>query len=83
MTDLHERLERLAGDAPYDARPGELWQRGKRLHRVRRTGTLAILVATGAFMSAMGALNWLSASSPTPAACLGENSFRCATNSAS
>jgi hypothetical protein len=46
MSTLHDRLAELADDAPAAGQlPGDLWQRGRRIARVRRAGTAVVVLA--------------------------------------
>ena len=69
MTTLHDRLAELADDAPPGGPAPELWARGRRYHRVRRAGTLAIVSAAVLVLVAITGLSWQqSGGLPEPAA---------------
>ncbi|WP_372735611.1 hypothetical protein [Nocardioides sp.] len=55
MTSLHERLADLAEDARPGAPTQDVWERGRRWHRRRQTGSLAIVAAM--FLACVG-LGW-------------------------
>jgi hypothetical protein len=69
MTTLEDRLAALADDAPQaEVSPG-LWERGLRLHRRRRRGTVAVAAAALVALSALGVASWrLADVDPAPAA---------------
>lgn len=68
MTTLADRLADLADDAPLaEASPG-LWERGLRLHRRRRRGTVAIAAVVVLALGALGTASWLRSRPALPAA---------------
>jgi len=75
MTTLHDRLADLAAhspDAPFGHghQGGELWERGLRFHRRRRTGTAVVVTAAVLALIALGSVTWLrspAAVEPLPA----------------
>jgi hypothetical protein len=70
MTTLHDRLADLAGDAPAGRPAPELWDRGLRYRRRRRTGTAVVLVIAAVALIALGSVTWLrspAAVAPLPA----------------
>src|SRR4051812_8665492 len=69
MTTLHDRLADLADDAPPGGPAPDLWERGRRYHRQRRVGTLAIAGAACVALVAIAGLSWQqSGGLPEPAA---------------
>jgi hypothetical protein len=66
MTTLHDRLATLAEDAPPGGPVPDLWERGRRYHRQRRTGTVVMATAVVLGLLALGTLNWWRAQ-PEPA----------------
>ena len=55
MDTLHERLARLADDAPTGGAPAaELWARGKRGHRLRVAAVAATLLVVGVIGTGIG-----------------------------
>lgn len=73
MTTLHDRLADLAASAPLEPAGAEgaaLWDRGRRLHRLRRTGTAVVASAAVLALVGLGSMAWLrspSAVEPLPA----------------
>jgi hypothetical protein len=58
MSTLHERLAELAEDAPPGDRLPDLWERGRRIARRRRLGTVAIAAAACLALVVVGVLGW-------------------------
>lgn len=58
MTTLHDRLADLADEAPASLPTPGLWDRGRRYHRRRRTGTLAVLGVAVLALVLLGGTTW-------------------------
>lgn len=58
MTTLHDRLADAADAAPRGVPDPDLWDRGRRLHRRRRAGTVGIAAATCLMLVALGGVSW-------------------------
>ncbi len=56
MTTLHDRLTTLAARAEQTGGPppGDLWDTGRRLHRRRRIGTMAVVGVCGLLLAGLG-----------------------------
>lgn len=68
MSSLEDRLDDLAGDAPYDGvPPADLWDRGVRRARARRAGALASVVAVVALVAGATTLGRTGPPEPLPA----------------
>ncbi|GAA4720219.1 hypothetical protein [Nocardioides conyzicola] len=68
MTTLHDRLTDLAEEAPAGGPVPDLWERGRRVHLVRRAGTLGIVAAAVLLLAVIVGVDWQrSAPEPTPA----------------
>lgn len=70
MTTLHDRLTTLAERVDDGTRPSadDLWAAGRRLHRRRRLGSLAIVAACCLLLAGLGVADWQRTSgSPDPA----------------
>jgi hypothetical protein len=68
MTTLHDRLADLADEAPTALPAPGLWDRGRRYHRRRRAGTLAVVGAAVVVLATLGGVSWQrSAPQPAPA----------------
>ncbi|MCW2794154.1 MAG: hypothetical protein JWO76_3252, partial [Nocardioides sp.] len=69
MTTLHDRLSRLADEAPVALPEPGLWQRGRRYRRRRRAGTLAIVGAAVLALGVLAGTTWQRSSvdGPQPA----------------
>jgi len=59
MTTLHDRLTELADEAPAGGPAPELWDRGRRLHRRRRAGTVVIVAVAALLLGILGTTSWL------------------------
>lgn len=69
MTTLHDRLADLAENAPVGAPAPGLWDRGRRVHRRQRVGTVAIVSVTLVALGILGTTGWMrSRPEPIPAA---------------
>jgi hypothetical protein len=66
MTTLHDRLTDLAEQAPPGGPAPELWDRARRVHRVRRAGTVAIVATAVILLAVVATLDWQRAA-PAPA----------------
>jgi hypothetical protein len=66
MTTLHDRLTDLAEQAPPGGPVPELWDRARRVHRVRRAGTVAIVATAVIVLAVVATLDWQRAA-PAPA----------------
>lgn len=69
MTTLHDRLTTLADRADDGSGPPahDLWLTGRRLHRRRRLGSLAIVAVCGLLLAGLAVVDWERASgSPDP-----------------
>ncbi|MGZ3527302.1 MAG: hypothetical protein ACXVAO_06330 [Vulcanimicrobiaceae bacterium] len=67
MTTLHDRLADLVDDLPTPPPGDDLWERGRRFHRLRRGGTLAIVATAVLALVAIAGLTWQRSSAPSPA----------------
>ena len=56
MTTLHDRLADLADEAPASLPDPGLWDRGRRYHRRRRAGTLAVLGVAVLVLALLGGI---------------------------
>lgn len=67
MSTLHERLAALAEEAPSALPEVGLWERGRRYARVRRAGTVAIVVAAVLVLVGITGVTWQQGRPPQPA----------------
>ena len=58
MADLHERLERLAAEAPRSVPTSDLWRRGRRYQR-RRTLAQALVALSCLVLMFAAAMTWI------------------------
>lgn len=64
MTTLHDQLRDLADEAPGSLPAPGLWDRGRRYHRLRRTGTLAVLGGAVLVLALLGGVTWQRSAPP-------------------
>ena len=72
MTTIHDVLSDLAEDAPEVMPDPGLWARGSRWHRVRRGGSVAIVLAACVLLLAVGLVSWRQSASPIRPAATGD-----------
>lgn len=66
MTTLHDRLAELADDAPPGTPAADLWVRGRRYHRLRFAGTVAVVAAASVAIALVVGVSWQRSAAPVP-----------------